>query len=321
MPIESKDIWLQHITTGQSFLLISHVSPDGDTIGSVLGLRLALLSIGKKVSIVCDGEIPSGMRFLTGSAAYLKPDQVTSSYDTAIAVDVSSPELLGDAISLFEKASVQMVIDHHATNPGFGEICWIRRGEAACCQIVYDALRELGIKLTSEIAECLLLGLSTDTGHFQYSNTTAVTMETAADLLESGADIAKVTRYLYRSQPMKRVRLIKAVYQKMRFSCNGKIGLVELSREDMEQAGCTSADLDGLVNLPLEIEGVRFAFLASEREKGIKISLRAMEPDTVNDIAVQFGGGGHAQAAGCTLRGMSLQDAAEQVLKVLEAKI
>lgn len=321
MAIESSDVWLQQLKKGRSFLLISHISPDGDTIGSVLALRLALLSLGKKVSIVCDGMIPAFIPPLPGLNDYLKPEEVKAEYDTAIAVDVSSPELMGNSAPLFEAAGCRMVIDHHATNPAFGDINWIRRGESACCQIIYDAVRELGIALNRELAECLLLGLSTDTGHFQYSSTTALTMETAAALVDAGADISRLTRYLYRSHSMSRVRLTKLVYSKMHFADNEQIGMVELTMEDVAQTGASKEDMEGLVNIPLEISGVRFAFLASEREKEIKISLRAMEPDTVNDVAAQFGGGGHAQAAGCTIRGLSLYEAAEKVLQAIEAKL
>jgi phosphoesterase RecJ-like protein len=321
MSIESSDAWLEQLKNGRSFLLISHISPDGDTIGSVLALRLALLSLGKKVSIVCDGVIPAFIPPLPGLDDYLKPEEVNGGYDTAIAVDVSAPELMGNSGPLFEAASCRMVVDHHATNPAFGDINWIRRGESACCQIIYDAVRELGIALNRELAECLLLGLSTDTGHFQYSSTTALTMETAAALVDAGADISRLTRYLYRSQSMSKVRLTKLVYSKMHFADNEQIGMVELTMDDVAQTGASKEDMDGLVNIPLEISGVRFAFLASEQEKGIKISLRAMEPDTVNDVAAQFGGGGHAQAAGCTIRGLSLYEAAEKVLQAIEAKL
>ena len=302
MSIESSDAWLEQLKNGRSFLLISHINPDGDTIGSVLALRLALLSLGKKVSIACDGVIPAFIPPLPGLDDYLKPEEVNGGYDTAIAVDVSAPELMGNSGPLFEAASC-------------------RRGESACCQIIYDAVRELGIALNRELAECLLLGLSTDTGHFQYSSTTALTMETAAALVDAGADISRLTRYLYRSQSMSKVRLTKLVYSKMHFADNEQIGMVELTMDDVAQTGASKEDMDGLVNIPLEISGVRFAFLASEREKGIKISLRAMEPDTVNDVAAQFGGGGHAQAAGCTIRGLSLYEAAEKVLQAIEAKL
>ncbi|MBQ8094554.1 MAG: bifunctional oligoribonuclease/PAP phosphatase NrnA [Clostridia bacterium] len=320
MGIESKAGWLEQVRKGTSFLLISHVNPDGDTIGSVLGLRLALLHMGKKVKLVCDGDIPKNMSMLTGHECYLKPDQVEGTFDAAIAVDVSSPDMMGASLPLFEAAPVRMVMDHHSTNQAYGDINWICRGESANCQIVYDAIMELGVPLTKEIANCVLLGLSTDTGHFQYASTTARTIHTAAALVDAGGEISRISKLMYRSQPMRRIQMTKIAYQKMHFENDGQIGMLDLTKADFERTGCTFGEADGLVNLALEIEGVRFAFLASERENGIKISLRAAEPDTVNDVAVRFGGGGHAQAAGCTLY-MSLEEAKQTILEAIQAKL
>ena len=320
MGIESREAWLRQIHEGKSFLLISHINPDGDTVGSVLGLRLALLSIGKSVTIVCDGIIPPNMRMLTGYECYLKPDEVTGTYDTAIAVDISSPDMMGDSLPLFEAAKVRMVLDHHSTNLAYGEINWVRRGEAACCQLVYDAILALDVRITPEIANCVLLGLSTDTGHFQYASTSSLTMHTAAELVDAGGELSRISRLMYRSQPMRRIQMTKIVYRKMRFECDGQIGVIELTRDDFNSTGCPFGEVDGLVNLALEIEGVRFALLASERENGIKISLRAVEPDKVNDVALFFGGGGHAQAAGCTIH-EPLETATAMVLEILRAKV
>ncbi|MBQ7487997.1 MAG: DHH family phosphoesterase [Clostridia bacterium] len=319
MGIESREAWLRQIREGKSFLLISHINPDGDTVGSVLGLRLALLSMGKTVTIVCDGDIPRNMSMLTGYDLYLKPDEVNAVYDTAIAVDISSKDMMGASLPLFEAAQVKMVLDHHATNQAYGEINWIRRGEAACCQLVYDAIMELGVTITPEMANCVLLGLSTDTGHFEYASTSSLTMHTAAELVDAGGDLPRITKLMYRSQPMRRIQMTKIAYRKMHFECDGQIGVIELTRDDFTSTGCTFGEVDGLVNLALEIEGVRFAYLASERENGIKISLRAAEPDVVNDVALHFGGGGHAQAAGCTIY-EPLETASAMVLEMLREK-
>ncbi|MBQ9009464.1 MAG: DHH family phosphoesterase [Clostridia bacterium] len=321
MAIENRELWIQKFKEGQSYLIISHVNPDGDTIGSALGLRLALLALGKEVSVVCDGEIPRFVSYLEGADAYLRPDQVTAAYDTAIAVDMSAPEMMGQSGPLFEAAQVRLVIDHHPTNAGFGDVDWIRRGEAACCQLVYDAILDLGIPLSTEMADCILLGLSTDTGHFQYKGTTVTTMRTATALVEAGADISWMSRQVYRTATMERVLITKKVYEKMHFACNHQIGMVEITEEDRKMTGCVKSDMEGLVNLVLDIEGVRFAFLAREVEDEIRFSLRSKYPDTINDVALRFGGGGHAQAAGCFLRGVTLSEATEQVRRAIEAKL
>ena len=162
--------------------------------------------------------------------------------------------------------------------------------------------------------------MSTDTGHFQYPATSPATLIAAGNLLAVGVDISAMTRRLYRTQPMNRVNLTRIAYNKMRFLFDGQVGVIDFTKEDFEKTGCTFGQADGLVNKALEVEGVRMAVLASEREEGIKMSLRAVEPDTVNDIAVQFGGGGHAQAAGCTVYA-PLDEALDSVLAAIKKKL
>ena len=312
--------WLCRARKAKRMALIAHVSPDGDTVGATLALRLAFLSLGKAVDVVCDGDIPQSMRFLPGVDAFLKPEQAQGPYDTAIAVDVSDRSLLGKSEPVFDGAQVRMVIDHHATNPAYGDVNFIRGGESACCLLAYEAILALGVPMDVPMGTCLMTGLSTDTGHFQYPCTTEASLACAAHLRGLGVDISYITRMMYRTQPMERVNITRIAYNHMRFVLNGQVGVIELTRRDFEETGCTFGQADGLVNRALEVEGVRMAVLASEREEGIKMSLRAVEPDTVNDIAQRFGGGGHAQAAGCTIHA-PLTEAVAMVLSAMEEKL
>ena len=312
--------WLCRVRKAKRMALIAHVSPDGDSVGATLALRLAFLSLGKAVDVVCDGVIPRNLSFLEGVDAFLTPEQVEGSYDTAMAVDVGDRPLLGKSASVFDGAQVRLVIDHHATNPAYGDVNFIVPGEAACCVLAYEAIVALGVPLTAAMGTCLMTGLSTDCGHFQYPNTTPAALYCAAKLLEAGVDISYITRKMYRTQPMERVRLTRVAYGHMHFELENQVGVIELSREDFLQNGCTYSQADGLVNCALEVEGVRMAVLASEREEGIKLSLRAVEPDTVNDIAQRFGGGGHAQAAGCTIQA-PLAQAVAMVLEAMKEKL
>lgn len=312
--------WLCPARKAKRLALIAHVSPDGDTVGATLALRLAFLARGKAVDVICDGEPPRSMDFLPGIDAFIRPEAAQEPYDAAIAVDVSDRMMMGSSLSVFDGAPVRMVIDHHATNPAYGDVNYIRGGESACCLLAFEAIEGLGVTMTREMGTCLMTGLSTDTGHFQYPSTSAATLAAAAKLLELGVDISYITRRMYRTQPISRVNLTRIAYQKLRFELGGQVGVIELNRHDFEETGCTFAQADGLVNKALEVEGVRLAVLASEREDGIKMSLRAVEPDTVNDIAVRFGGGGHAQAAGCTIHD-TLANATEQVLAAMAKKL
>lgn len=312
--------WLCQACKANKLALISHINPDGDTVGATLALRLAFLRLGKAVDVICDGEVSRSFDFLDGFDAYITPDQAADDYDAVIAVDVPSHGLLGAAQKVFDAAPVTLVIDHHATNPEYGRYNLVNRKECACCVVAYEVICAMGIGMTADIGTCLFMGMSTDTGHFQYPYTTAAAFAAAAHLREIGVDVSYITRKLYRTQPVARVNLTRIAYQKLRFELDGQVGVIELTREDYASTGCTTAQGDGLVNKALEVEGVRMAVLASERENGIKMSLRAVEPDTVNDIAVLFGGGGHAQAAGCTIEA-PLHEATQMILKAMKEKL
>ena len=313
--------WTECVRSAGDVALFSHVSPDGDTVGATLALRLALLQLGKNVRMICDGQIPDKLAFLPGAEGYERPEAAAGQQiGTAIAVDVSSPEMLGAARPLFESAGRRLVIDHHATNPLYGELNYVRGGESSCCLLAYEAIREMGVPLNPDLATCLLLGMSTDTGHFQYPSTSPETLEAAAALARAGANLSDISRRMYRQQPMRRVRLMRYALATLHYEENEQVGIIVLDRKAYEETGCSFGEADGLVNLALEVEGVRIAFMLSERDEGIKVSLRATEPDTVNDVALRLGGGGHAQAAGCTLH-TTLAEAERQVMALIREKL
>ncbi|MBQ2947553.1 MAG: DHH family phosphoesterase [Clostridia bacterium] len=312
--------WLCQARKAKRMALIAHVSPDGDTVGATLALRLAFLSLGKEVDIVCDGVPGKSLPPLEGMEAFIPPDQARDDYDTAIAVDVSDHRLLGRADRVFDSAPMRMVIDHHATNPGYGMVNYIRGDECSCCVLAHDVIEGLGVTVNREMGECLMTGMSTDTGHFMYPYTTPRAFELAAKLLRLGVDISALTRVLYRLSSRERVALMRIAYQKLRFELDGQVGVIELTEEDLASAGCTANQTEGLVNKALEVEGVRMAILATPREDGVKLSLRAVEPDTVNDLAKRFGGGGHAQAAGVTMH-MTMEEAVSAMLSAMAEKL
>ena len=315
----SLEAWAEAVREADDLTLFSHVNPDGDTVGSVLALRLALLSLGKKVQIVCDGKIPEKFSFLSGAEAYLRPEECTAPM-AAIAVDVSSPDMLGACRALFEGASRRLVIDHHATNPLFGDIHYVRGGESSCSLLIYEAIAALKVPMSREMGTCLMLGMSTDTGHFQYASTSAETLRAAGELVDLGVNISDISRRMYRSQPMSRMRLTQAALSRLHYEAQDQIGIIALEKSVFEACGCTTADADGLANMALEVQGVRMAFLITERDDCVKVSMRAMEPYTVNDIAQALGGGGHAQAAGVSLH-MTLAEAERLILQKARAKL
>lgn len=312
--------WLCQAGKAKRMALIAHVSPDGDTVGAALALRLAFLSLGKAVDVICDGDMESRLSYLTGIQQVLRPEQTDGLYDTVIAVDVSDHGLLGQSAAIFDSTPVRMVLDHHPTNPGYGDWNYLRGDECSCCVLAYEVITGLGVTVTREMGECLMTGLSTDTGHFMYPYTTPHAFEIAGRLLALGVDVSAITRVLYRTQSRASVNLTRTAYQNMRFELDGRVGVIELTKRELDEAGVAPNQTGGLVNRALEVEGVRFAILATEREDGVKLSLRAVEPDTVNDIAKQFGGGGHAQAAGVTMH-TTMGEAVAAVLAAMAAKL
>ncbi|MBR3795794.1 MAG: DHH family phosphoesterase [Clostridia bacterium] len=312
--------WLCQARKAKRMALIAHVSPDGDTVGATLALRLAFLSLGKEVDVICDGKTDKSLGYLPGVECFLRPEETEGLYDTVIAVDVSDHKLLGKADAIFDRAPVRMVIDHHATNPGYGDYNYIRGDECSCCVLAYEVITALGVNVTLDMGTCLMTGMSTDTGHFMYPYTTPLAFEIAGKLRALGVDISYITRVLYRTQERTAVNLTRIAYQKLHFELDGQVGVIELTQADMDEAGADYSQTGGLVNKALEVEGVRMAILATQREEGVKLSLRAVEPDTVNDIAKQFGGGGHAQAAGVTMH-MPMDAAVQTVLAAMKEKL
>ena len=312
--------WLCPARKAKRLALIAHVSPDGDTVGATLALRLAFLAMGKAVDVICDGTPSPSMDYLPGFDAFIRPEAAQGPYDTVIAVDVSDRTMMGKSLGVFDSAPVRMVIDHHATNPAYGKFNYIRGDECSCCVLAYEVIVGLGVEVTRDMGTCLMTGMSTDTGHFMYPYTTPLAFEVAGKLCALGVDLSFITRVLYRTQSRASVNLTRTAYQKLRFELDGRVGVIELTHKDIEDAGATVEQTGGLVNRALEIEGVRMAILATEREGGVKLSLRAVEPDTVSDIAKRFGGGGHAQAAGVTMQ-MPMTDAVSAILAAMSAKL
>ena len=315
------EAWAQALGPARTIALISHTHPDGDTIGSALGLRLGLLSIGKDVDWFCEMPAPEQVAFLPESDRVITDiSRARDSYDVAMSVDVSSPELMGSMIGVFERGRCRVVLDHHATNPGFGDVNFIRPGECACTILAYEGMAALGVPVTPDMALCFMAGLSTDSGHFMFSSTTGHVFRIAGELRDRGVDMEDLTRRLYRSDSPRRVRMKARAYQRLRFLYGGQVGVIAISEQDLEECGCTREDLDGIVRIAQDVRGVRFAFMLTQSGRKVKISMRSFAPETVRDLAERYGGGGHNQASGCTVE-MTLAEAVVLVEKLAGEKL
>ena len=301
------------------FALFGHVSPDGDAAGSCIATALMLNALGKRAFVVLPGGLPGMYSGFDCSVNLVKAgEKAPFAPKTAISIDVSERARLGDGEALFASCAESAMLDHHATNPGFGDVYFIDSEAAACGEIIVKLIEAAGCTLTREMAQWLFIAISTDSGHFSFSNTRPETLEAAAKTLKAGIDVSKITEKLYRSRTKARTQLLGVVLSGLQTSADGRMAWAKLTRAMLETTGARREDAEGIVNYLNEIGGVEFACLAEEREGGTKFSLRAKgELDVAKQVAIPFGGGGHAKAAGCTLE-LPIDSALESVLKQAE---
>ncbi|MBQ6373961.1 MAG: DHH family phosphoesterase [Clostridia bacterium] len=300
--IEALAGWLKQ---QDDLVLLGHVNPDGDAVGSALAIRHALVALGRRATVCLPGGIPKMYGWMPGAATVLDTcDQMPFAPAAALAVDVSDESRLGEAgRALFESCSENAAIDHHATNAGFGGRYALDGGAAAVGELALELISALGVPMTREIAECLFVAISTDCGQFNYSNTRPQTMTAAARCIAAGIDVADITRRLYRTRSYGRTKLLGLVLSELEVSDDGRLAWARLTEDMLLQARALREDNEGIVNYLLEIEGVCVAVLAEQRGTDTKLSLRSAPPvDVARDIAMPLGGGGHARAAGATLQ-------------------
>lgn len=304
---------LSAVQAADSVLLFCHVSPDGDTLGSALALKLRLTAMGKSVRLLVDGEVPSNLAFLSRVGAVEGPEAAAGAADLALAMDVSCAERLGACAPAFYAAARTAVVDHHGSNPGFAQINWIDGDAPATAVLVYRLLEAMDGPIAREEAICLYTGLSTDTGNFIYESTSAESFRMMAALMDAGLPLAEYARRLFRVKELPFVRLLGQALPSLRLTCGGKVAGLTLTAEQMRKAGAKPGHTDGLVDYAIDLEGVAMAYFARETEDGrVKVSLRALEPWRVDQVAAHFGGGGHRLASGLTVD-MPLSEAAQAV--------
>ena len=316
-----QDEVLSAVATADSVLLFAHVSPDGDTLGSTLAMKLRLERMGKRVQAMVDGVVPDNLTFLPGADALLAPDAVPEAFDVAVSIDVSSRDRLGRCEALFASAEKTIAIDHHGTNDGFGQINLIDGEAPATAIVIYRLFSRMDLALTQEEAICLYTALSTDTGNFIYESTNAECFAMMGALMEAGLPLAKYSRMLFRQKEEPHVRLLAEALPSLRVLCGGKVAGLQLTMEQMQRAGANGGHTDGIVDYAIDLKGVSIAYFAREIEGGkVKVSLRALEPYAVDQLAAQLGGGRHRLAAGLTLS-VPLADAVHTIETALEATL
>ena len=289
------------IRARQRFVLSSHARPDGDSIGSQLAMAYALRALGKEVAVVNADAAPPPLMQFPGVPEITVAPAVDGTYDAAIIMECS--DLARTGVSGLDRSFV-INIDHHPGNTGYGQINWFDSTAAACGEMVFDLIRALGLSLSLDIATHIYLAILTDTGSFHYSSISSRTFDICREALEAGVDPVLVARNVYDSNNMGRLKLFGSVLGAMQIGGTGRIAVVYLDHEMARAAGGTYDDTEGLINLPLtvkEIEAVVF-FKQIEGDE-YRVSMRSKGEIDIGAVAKEFDGGGHKNAAGCTVTG------------------
>jgi bifunctional oligoribonuclease and PAP phosphatase NrnA len=292
------------IEKANHILVIAHVDPDGDAIGSLTAVGQALHQLGKRVVLVCDDAVPERFHYLPMAAEVRREPNTSLHYDLVIAVDCGDALRMGWAFESLPDPKPSVVnIDHHITNTRFGTFNVIDPDASSTAEILHSFLKEMGAKPTPGIAESLLTGIVTDTIGFRTSNVTPATLRAAADLIEAGADITAISLRALHQKSLATVRMWGIGLSRMVL----EDGLLwtSISRDEMRQAGIEgSPSSSGLVNFLADVDSAVMGVVLGEMADGtIRVGMRSVPPYDVAEVAAQFGGGGHTLAAGCTLEG------------------
>lgn len=292
-------------------LIITHQNPDGDTLGSGMGLYYALRQFGKRANVICSDPFPRKFSYLFQG---FEEDEFEP--DCIVTVDVASAQLLGNYLEHFQD-QIDICIDHHRSNTMEAEAIYIDSKAAATCEIIYKLVLELGAEISPLLANCLYTGISTDTGCFKFSNTTAETHRIAAELFERGCAYEQINRGLFDTKSKSRIVVEKEVLETMEFYCEHRVAMIVITQEMIRNSQIDTADLDGVAAIPRQIEGVEVGVTMRERlEGGYKVSLRTCQFVDAAAVCSRLGGGGHIRAAGCVID-QPLEQAKKTLLDVI----
>lgn len=297
------------LKANDNFEILTHNYPDGDCLGSGYGLCLALQQLGKNARVITTA-LPKDFKFLLNG---VKEQDFMA--ECVVSVDVADEKLLGCNQEKYQ-GKIDLCIDHHKSNRVDAPLKFVDDTSAAACEIIYRILTEMGVTFTKEIANCLYTGISTDTGCFRYTNTTAATLRICADLLEYGCDSGYINKVMFETKSKKRIELEREIYDRMIFCCDDKCAVIYTTLEmtkDLEDE-----DTEGISSIPRQIEGIKMGITIREKPDGVyKISVRTNGDIDACQFCKQFGGGGHAAASGCTLNG-DLQGVIDTLIEAAE---
>ena len=301
----------------QKFGITTHIKPDGDGVGSSLGLCWLLQSLGKSAEVLVHGDIPVAYRSLPGADQIRDVDSIDAKYDAVFVIECSDLERPG-IHGLNNEFTVN--IDHHATSEHFGTINWIDSTASAVGEMIYNLCKAIGGKITPEIAECVYMALVTDTGSFHFSNTTDRTLKVASELVKAGVKPAQVSEAVYNNYPWSRIELMRQVLDTVKRDESGQVASLRQTLKMREVAGAVDGDNNGFVNIPLSArEVLAVVYMREVGNDQYRVSLRSKGDINVARVAEKYGGGGHRNAAGLRIEGSWDEKERELVAAVREA--
>lgn len=294
-----------------AYILI-HQSPDGDCTGSGTALYHILKSMGKKARVICSDKIPERYNFM-------REEYVDEEFEPKfiIASDVADEKLLGKYKDIYG-GKVDLCIDHHISNTGFAKNTLVRPDASAACEVVYELIKILNIKLDEKLTKCIYTGIATDTGCFKYENTTARCHEIVAELKkESLVNFAWINRRMFEVKSRGRLKMECMAVDSMEYFLDGKCTMISITKELLERMDVDASELEGIAGIPLQAEGVEVGVTIKQRDEGVyKISMRSANDANVSEICSLLGGGGHIKAAGCLLNG-SLEEVKNKIVEAV----
>ncbi len=303
------------LNTAKKVLIVSHLHPDGDTLGCALALGLALMQRGKKVFLVCQDPVPTRYQFLPGSE--LVQTECREKADVAVAVDCGGAGQLGTARRAFFRAKTTIQVDHHDFGDAFGKIQVLDPEASAVGEIVFHLVQGLKAEITPAIATCLLTSIVVDTGAFRFSNTRPKTFDICARLSKKGVDVQNLIEEAYWIRSRSMALLSSYAMLNAKFSMTGAVAWADVSQRSIQRYGANLSDADSVADDLRSIEGVKVAALFRETPRGnYRVSLRSKKGIHVASVAQSFGGGGHHNSAGCSIPRTASQR--RKLLKALE---
>ncbi len=305
-----------------NIVVVSHVFPDADAVGSQLALGDILESLGKNVFYYCEQFVSSMYRFMPGSEQLDNNLPDISRFDAAVAVDCGDRFRLGHEVDALLRIHPFVVIDHHVGHKEFGDMGWIEAGRSSTAEMIFDLALELGVEISYNTAFNLYTGIVSDTGSFKYESTSAYTFHVAGQLMNRGVMPSEVAGKLYDNYSVGRLKLLEKVLGSLELFSEGQIATIAATNEMFDVSGAKREDTEEFINLPRALHSVKVAvFFKETLDDSVKVSLRAKGGCDVASIAMKFGGGGHRNAAGYSVKDKTLAEVSKELLQELRLRI